>query len=62
MDAVIQFYMISIGEFKFDNLLASDNSLFIPWTMFIIATFVNCVIFMNMLIAIMGETFSRVND
>jgi len=30
--------------------------------MFISATFFNCVVFMNMLVAIMGQTFNEVND
>lgn len=30
--------------------------------MFLLATFFICVVFMNMLIAIMGETFGRVTE
>ena len=30
--------------------------------MFLLATFMNCVVFMNMLVAIMGQTFSDVTE
>jgi len=30
--------------------------------MFLLATFFNCVVFMNMLVAIMSETFSEVSE
>jgi len=54
--------MIGLGELKYENLIENDKLLFVPWIMFLLATFVICTIFMNMLIAIMGETFSRVTE
>ena len=38
-----------------------DDEYFI-WVMFLLATFVNLIVFMNMLIAIMTQTFTDVMD
>jgi len=57
IDAVISVYLLSSGEFSFDRYgYVSGDSKFL-WVMFLLATFINMIVFMNMLIAIMGETF-----
>jgi len=46
--------MIGLGELKYEHLSENEKSLIIPWFMYLMATFMILVIFMNMLIAIMG--------
>ena len=50
-----------IGEFYLDDFKSGPNSE-IAWVYFVFASFVILVVFMNMLIAIMGETFSQVRE
>lgn len=49
-----------MGEYATDTFSLADNAL--CWIIFLIATVVLQLIFMNMLIAIMGETFGRVSE
>ena len=56
---MISAYFVSLGEFNYDNYGLGLNK-YHAWSMFLIASFLNCVVFMNMLIAIMGETFGAV--
>jgi len=48
-----------MGEFQYDKYKDGHYGGFV-WAMFLAASFINGVIFMNMLIAIMGETFNEV--
>lgn len=57
-DAMIHAYLTGLGDFNKDNYSLSDNV--IVWVMFLIATFLVQLVFMNMLIAIMGESFGRI--
>ena len=50
---------MGLGEFAYDGYSVGPSS-FSAWTMFLMATFITCVVFMNMLIAIMGDTFGQV--
>jgi len=52
---------MSLGEFAYDGYGGGPNSIS-AWVMFLLATFLSCVVFMNMLIAIMGETFGAVTE
>lgn len=52
-------YLLSLGEFDMDGYKEGPNVAF-AWFFFILATFVILVVFMNMLIAMMGETFGNV--
>ena len=57
--------MIGLGELTYENLTSSDRTQLYPWLtwlMYLLATFVILIIFMNMLIAIMGQTFNRVTE
>jgi hypothetical protein len=59
IDAIIHAYLTGLGDFNKDNYSA-DNSR-VVWIMFILATVIVQLIFMNLLIAIMGESFSNIN-
>mmetsp|Transcript_28228 Transcript_28228/g.20415 ORF Transcript_28228/g.20415 Transcript_28228/m.20415 type:complete len:101 (+) Transcript_28228:1707-2009(+) len=49
-----------MGEFATDPYEGKDS--LVLWIMFIIATYITAVTFMNLLIAIMGDTFGRVAE
>lgn len=55
--------MLALGEFGTDNFSAdgSPNSTII-WCLFILATFITQITVLNMLIAIMGDTFDSVTE
>ena len=61
IDAFVRSYLIGLGEFGLDNFNAGNDT-FLVWTFFILATLVTQLIFMNLLIAIMGDTFDRVQE
>ena len=52
-------YMLSLGEFNIDNFADSPNT-GLCFIFFIMATFITQLTMLNMLIAIMGDTFSKV--
>jgi len=58
LDAMIHAYLMGLGDFNRDTY-SSENARVI-WIMFILATIIVSLIFMNLLIAIMGESFSRI--
>ena len=52
-------YLLALGEFNFDNF-ADNPQAVLCYFFFIMATFVTQLTMLNMLIAIMGDTFARV--
>ena len=60
MSSIIYAYMLSLGEFDTEGF-AGNNELLL-WAIFIGATFLLQITFLNMLIAIMGNTFDRVME
>lgn len=58
-DAMMYSYLISLGEFGMDSFEESRDFEFL-WLMFILATFFSMLILLNMLIAIMSESFTRI--
>lgn len=58
IDALLHAYLTGLGDFNKDNYSAGDNKTM--WLMFFIATILVQLVFMNMLIAIMGESFGRI--
>jgi len=58
LDAFIATYMLGLGEFGTDTYPEENNTL--AWLIFLSATIVLQLIFMNIIIAIMGDTFGRV--
>ena len=54
-------YLVALGDFDEDAYSEGDNKIVI-WIMFLSASFILLVVFMNMLIAIMGDTFGSVQE
>ena len=59
IDSVVNQYLLGLGEFQYDAFESSPSGPLI-WSLFLFSTFLTQVTFMNMLIAIMSNTFSRV--
>lgn len=59
LDSFLYVYMLALGEFSTDNYNNGPNKV-ICWFMFMLASFLIVVVFMNMLIAIMGDTYAHV--
>ena len=53
-------YLTGLGDFRTDSY--EQNNSGVTWFMFLLATIVVQLIFMNLLIAIMGESFGRINE
>ncbi len=60
IDAFVRSYLVGLGEFDMENFSNSDGAF--VWILFILATFITQLLFMNLLIAIMGDTFDRVQE
>ena len=59
LDVMFNQYLLGLGEFGMDNF--SDNpQAIICYIFFISATFITQITMLNMLIAIMGDTFGRI--
>lgn len=67
LDGLLAMYLLGLGEFD----LGDDNDTFssadgvnrgLAWAAFCLATFIIAIVFMNMLIAIMGDTFGKVQE
>lgn len=54
-------YLMALGEFYFEGFRLGPNS-GVAWIGFTVGTFIVLVVFMNLLIAIMGETFNVVKE
>ena len=61
INAVMNQYMLSLGEFDTENFKL-DGADPLVWMVFIGTTFITQITFLNMLIAIMGDTFDRVSE
>lgn len=59
VDAIVHAYLTGLGDFRTDSYEHADGGE--TWFMFLVATVVVQLIFMNVLIAIMGESFGKVN-
>lgn len=59
IDAFISMYLTGLGNFTYGDYSKGPNPL-LTWLFFMTASFIICVVFMNMLIAIMGDTFGQV--
>lgn len=53
--------MLALGEFDTDNYELEAGDVLV-WLIFVATTFITQVTFLNMLIAIMGDTFDRVSE
>lgn len=60
IDSIVSVYMLgALGDFDTSRYKVGHAKYFVMF-MFILATFIVSVVFLNMLIAIMGETFGQV--
>lgn len=60
IDSVVSVYMVgALGNFTTDRYRTGGAKYFVM-LMFLLATFIVSVVFMNMLVAIMGDTFGQV--
>lgn len=59
LNAFYNQYMLSLGEFNLDSF-ANGPQTYMCYFFFIMATFLTQITFLNMLIALMGDTFDRV--
>ena len=55
-------YELALGEFNTDGFISEDGGSEITWLLFCLATMITQIMFLNMLIAIMGDTFERVTE
>ena len=58
-DAFYNQYELGLGEFELDGIRASDNNKALVYLLFLLSTFTIQITFLNMLIAIMGDTFGQ---
>jgi hypothetical protein len=58
-DSLINQYMVGLGEFSYDSYETNPSRDFL-WVYFILATFLTQIVFFNMLITVMGTTYSEV--
>lgn len=61
LDSIIAIYEFALGDFDYSGFINSDFD-YLLWFSFILCTFLMIVVFMNMIIAIMGNTFSDVME
>ena len=61
LNALLNQYMLALGEFQTENFSDQPNSGLV-WVLFIAATFITQITILNMLIAIMGDTFGKVTE
>ena len=61
VDSIINQYLLMLGEFHMDGFKFHANAALL-YIFFISTTFISQITFLNMLIAIMGDTFDRVID
>ena len=54
-------YILALGEFNTENFKFEGED-YLIWFIFICTTFITQITFLNMLIAIMGDTFDRVSE
>ena len=61
IDTFLATYFICIGMYDVGRFGQGQDEYYI-WVMFLLGTFINLIVFMNMLIAIMAKTFSDVME
>lgn len=60
-DAIIAIFQFALGQFATDGFINSDYDILL-WISFNVCVFLMIVVFMNMIIAIMGNTFANVME
>jgi len=59
IDAVLYAYFISLGEFDYDF---SGDDKWLSWAFFLISTFVLLIVLLNLIIAIMGSAYAKLEE
>lgn len=59
VDLIVNQYFLALGEFTMDGFDAHPEMM-LCYTFFLLATFATQITFLNMLVAIMGDTYGRV--
>ena len=61
IDATMNQYMLLLGDFDLENfnLYGRDSHV---WVLFIFMTFILQIVYLNILIAIMGDTFDKTQE
>lgn len=59
--AFVAMYVLALGDFHFSGY-GQGPDVVIAWGFFILGTYLMLLVFMNVLIAIMGDTFGRVSQ
>ena len=62
MNAAHHVYLASLGEFNTDNYFLDDSMSPVCIILFLLLSFFMCIHLLNMLIAIMGESFAKNNE
>lgn len=59
LDSIINSYLTALGDFSYGDFDSSSNGK-ISWVIFLLASILNCVVMLNLLIAVVSETFATV--
>ena len=65
INVFLNMYELSIGTWTYDAIFAenqADSIMKVTWIIFVLSTMITQIIFLNMLIAIMGDTYDRVSE
>jgi len=60
VDAILQVYRMALGDFNTDNF--GSVNVWLVWCVFLVSTLLIMIILLNLLIAIMGDSFGRVQE
>lgn len=61
LDAFFNIYLLSLGEFATDNFEGKQKDV-MAWFIFFASTFITQITFLNMLIAVMSDTYDQVKE
>ena len=59
LDSWISMYMLTLGDFNYKNFSKGKDNMLL-WVFFLLGTFICLIVFFNMVVAIMGNTFGNV--
>ena len=65
INAFLNMYEITLGTWTYDAIFEenkNDSVMKFTWLIFVLSTLITQIIFLNMLIAIMGDTYDRVTE
>ena len=62
LDAFMNMYELGIGEFEIDAYRSNERNVLLINLLFVVSAFMIQITFLNMLIAIMGDTFDHCTE